>query len=47
MPCPRVARFDPPRLTAIVGKMSGRANMSPAQHEAVLKYLLTVRAQSL
>jgi mono/diheme cytochrome c family protein len=44
---PEVARFDAPRLTAIVAKMSGRANLSPTQHEAVRKYLLTVRAQSL
>jgi len=44
---PEVARFDAPRLTAIVGKMSGRANLSVEQHEAVLKYLLTVRSQSL
>lgn len=44
---PEVSRFYAPRLTAIVAKMSGRANLSPQQHEAVLKYLLTVRAQSL
>jgi mono/diheme cytochrome c family protein len=42
---PEVSRLDPPRLTAIVAKMSGRANMNPEQHEAVLKYLLTVRSQ--
>jgi mono/diheme cytochrome c family protein len=44
---PEVARFDAPRLTAIVAKMSGRANLSPKEHEAVLKYLLTIRSQSL
>ena len=44
---PEVARFDAPRLTAIVAKMSGRANLNPEQHKAVLKYLLTVRSQSL
>jgi mono/diheme cytochrome c family protein len=44
---PKVARFDASRLTAIVAKMSGRANLSPKQHEAVLKYLLTIRSQSL
>jgi mono/diheme cytochrome c family protein len=44
---PEVARFDAPRLTAIVAKMSGRANLSVEQHKAVVKYLLTVRAQSL
>src|SRR5205807_3467012 len=42
---PQAARFDAPRLTAIVAKMSGRANLKPEQHEAVLKYLLTVRSQ--
>ena len=41
-----VTRFDPPRLTAIVAVMSGRANMSPEQHDALLKYLLTVRSLS-
>jgi mono/diheme cytochrome c family protein len=44
---PEIARFDAPRLTGIVAKMSGRASLSPKQHEAVLKYLLTVRSQSL
>jgi mono/diheme cytochrome c family protein len=42
---PEVARFNEGRLTAIIAKMSGRANLSPEQHDAVLKYLLTVRAQ--
>ena len=42
---PEVSRFDPPRLTAIVAKMSGRANLNPEQHDAVLKYLLTVGSQ--
>jgi mono/diheme cytochrome c family protein len=42
---PEVSKYDPPRLTAIVAKMSGRANMNPEQHDAVLKYLLTVRSQ--
>ena|SRR5437016_2924957 len=44
---PKVARFDAARLTAIVATMSGRANLNPEQREAVLKYLLTVRRQSL
>ncbi len=44
---PEVARFDASRLPAIVAKMSGRANLSPEKHEAVLKYLMTVRSQSL
>jgi mono/diheme cytochrome c family protein len=42
---PEVSKFDPPRLTVVVAKMSGRANMNPEQHDAVLKYLLTVRSQ--
>jgi mono/diheme cytochrome c family protein len=41
---PEVARFDAPHLTAIVAKMSARASLSPRQHEAVLKYLLTARS---
>ena len=39
-----VSRFNAPRLTAIVGMMSRRANLSPAQHDALLKYLQTVRS---
>lgn len=41
---PEVSRYSPPQLTAIVAAMSGRANMNPEQHEALLKYLLTVRS---
>jgi len=41
---PNVCRFDAPRLTAIVAKMSRRANLNAAQHDALLKYLLTVRS---
>jgi cytochrome c2 len=41
---PNVARFDAPQLKTIVAQMSGRANLNPEQHEAVLKYLLTVRS---
>ena len=41
---PEVSGFTPPRLTAIVAKMSGRANLNAEQHEALLKYLLTVRS---
>jgi mono/diheme cytochrome c family protein len=44
---PEVARFDASHLTATVAKMSARANLSPKQHQAVLKYLLTVRSQTL
>ncbi|MFL6588900.1 MAG: c-type cytochrome [Chthoniobacterales bacterium] len=42
---PHVTKYDPERLTAIVAKMAGRANLSEQQHDAVLKYLLTTRAQ--
>lgn len=42
---PRVAKYDPPRLKAILAIMSDRASLSPEQHDAVLKYLLTVRSQ--
>jgi mono/diheme cytochrome c family protein len=41
---PDVSRFSPPRLTAVVANMSHRANLNPEQHEAVLKYLLTIRS---
>ena len=41
---PEVSRFNSRRLTAIVAKMSGRANMNAEQQEALLKYLLTVRS---
>jgi mono/diheme cytochrome c family protein len=44
---PHVTGFDAPRLTAIVAKMSGRSNLTPEQHDAVLKYLLTVRSGTL
>ena len=39
-----VSRFTAPELTAIVATMSGRANMNPDQHDALLKYLLTIRS---
>ncbi|MEN3368449.1 MAG: hypothetical protein V7609_592 [Verrucomicrobiota bacterium] len=41
---PEVRQLSAPQLTAIVGKMSGRANLSAEQHDAVLKYLLTIRS---
>jgi mono/diheme cytochrome c family protein len=44
---PDPARFDSERLTRIVGWMSGRAHLSPEQHEALVKYLRTVRSQAL
>lgn len=42
---PHVARYDPPRLTRILAVMSARASLTPEQHDAVLKYLLTARSQ--
>lgn len=42
---PDVARYEAPRLKAIVAAMSHRASLTPDQHDAVLKYLLTARAQ--
>src|SRR5256885_7610845 len=44
---PNPARFDSERLTRIVGWMSGRAHLSPEQHEALVKYLRTVRSQAV
>ena len=41
---PRVEKYDPQSLTLIVAKMAGRANLNEGQHDAVLKYLLTVRS---
>ena len=41
---PAVSGFSPPRLTSIVAEMSGRANLNREQHEALLKYLLTIRS---
>jgi cytochrome c2 len=41
---PEVSRFNAPQLTAIVARMAGRANLTAEQHDAVLKYLLTVRS---
>ena len=41
---PDVRYYSAPRLTAIVAKMSRKAQMTPEQHDAVLKYLQTVRA---
>lgn len=41
---PEVRKYSAPQLTGIVAKMSGRANLSAEQHDAVLKYLLTIRS---
>jgi mono/diheme cytochrome c family protein len=42
---PHVSKYDAPRLKAILAIMSRRASLTAEQHEAVLKYLLTVRSQ--
>lgn len=44
---PEAASFDSNRLRKIVATMSGRANLSLAEHEALLKYLLAVRTLQL
>jgi len=41
---PEVARYDSARLPGIVAWMSGRAHLTSAQKEALVKYLLTVRS---
>jgi mono/diheme cytochrome c family protein len=41
---PDVRYYSEPRLTAIVDKMSRKAQLTTDQHDAVLKYLQTIRA---
>jgi mono/diheme cytochrome c family protein len=41
---PDVHYYTAPRLTAIVDKMSRKAQLTPEQHDAVLKYLQTIRS---
>jgi mono/diheme cytochrome c family protein len=41
---PDVRYYSEPRLTAIIDKMSRKAQLTPDQHDAVMKYLQTVRA---
>jgi hypothetical protein len=41
---PDVRSYTEPRLTAIVDKMSRKAQLTTDQHDAVMKYLQTVRA---
>ena len=43
---PDVTRYEAPQLKAIVAAMSPRASLTPEQHDAVLKYLLTARTQA-
>lgn len=40
---PDVRPYTEPRLTAIVDKMSRKAQLTTDQHDAVMKYLQTVR----
>ena len=42
---PDVARYDSARIPRIVGWMSGRAHLTPEQHDALVKYLLAVKSQ--
>jgi len=41
---PEIHQYSAERLREVLGTMSGRANLSASQHDAVLKYLLTVRS---
>jgi mono/diheme cytochrome c family protein len=41
---PETAKYSPDRLREIVAMMSGRANLSARQREALLKYLLAARS---
>lgn len=41
---PETAKYGPDRLRKIVAMMSGRANLSARQREALLKYLLAARS---
>ena len=43
---PEIARYDSARIPGIVSWMSYRAHLAPEQREALVKYLLTVRANS-
>jgi cytochrome c553 len=43
---PDVAQYDSARIPRIVGWMSGRAHLTPAQQDALVKYLLAVKSQA-
>jgi mono/diheme cytochrome c family protein len=43
---PETAKYDPPALRKVVATMSNRAGLTTEEHDAVLKYLLTVRSVS-
>ncbi|HEX8077112.1 MAG TPA: cytochrome c [Chthoniobacterales bacterium] len=43
---PDVSQLDPARIPGVVGWMSGRAHLTAEQKQALIKYLLTVKAQS-
>ena len=43
---PDVARYDASQLKAIGAAMAPRASLTPEQHDAVVKYLLTARSQA-
>jgi mono/diheme cytochrome c family protein len=42
---PNVAQYDSARIPRIVGWMSGRAHLTPEQHDALVKYLLAVKSR--
>ena len=44
---PAIGRYDSKRIPGIVDWMSHRAHLTRDQQDALLKYLLTVRSQSL
>ncbi len=41
---PQIEKYTPDRLREIVATMSGRASLSADEHDAALKYLLTIRS---
>jgi mono/diheme cytochrome c family protein len=49
IPChalPDVARQDSARIPQSVGWMAPRAHLTTAQHDALVKYLLTIKSQN-
>jgi len=43
---PDVTKREAARIPRVVGWMSSRAHLTSEQHEALVKYLLTVKSQS-
>jgi len=42
---PAVSRYNAAAWPRLVDKMSGRANLKPAERDAIVAYLLAVRGQ--